>query len=342
MSGLSPGGRMVFVVGNSRSGTTMMGRILGRHPAVFTFGEIHFFEQLWSSADRTRRLSPEEAARLAARLLSIQRRGYLGRDETDLFHGEAKDLISARCSASPTSDEVFGAFLLHETESNGKRIPCDQTPRNAFYVAEILDLYPEARVVNMVRDPRDVLLSQKRKWRRRFLGARGIPFREALRSWVNYHPVIIGKLWNSSIRAVSRFDGDDRVHTLRFEDLLEDPEGEVRRACDLAGIDFREDLLEVPQIGSSSGQDHPERRGINPERGGSWRTGGLSPTEVYLCQKVTATPAKRHGYVPEPVRPNPLRLAWSLASLPLKLAFALLLNLGRMRNIRETIRKRLS
>ena len=41
---------MVFVVGNSRSGTTMMGRILGNHPDVYTFGELHFFGQLWSPA----------------------------------------------------------------------------------------------------------------------------------------------------------------------------------------------------------------------------------------------------------------------------------------------------
>ena len=37
----------VMVVGSSRSGTTMMGRVLGRHPCVFTFEELHFFEQMW-------------------------------------------------------------------------------------------------------------------------------------------------------------------------------------------------------------------------------------------------------------------------------------------------------
>lgn len=36
----------IFIVGNSRSGTTMMGRILGNHTDVFTFHELHFFEQL--------------------------------------------------------------------------------------------------------------------------------------------------------------------------------------------------------------------------------------------------------------------------------------------------------
>ena len=35
-----------FVVGSSRSGTTMMGRILNNHPDIFTFHELHFFEKI--------------------------------------------------------------------------------------------------------------------------------------------------------------------------------------------------------------------------------------------------------------------------------------------------------
>lgn len=46
----------------------------------------------------------------------------------------------------------------------------------------------------MVRDPRDVLLSQKYKWKIRFLGANNIPYREVLRCWANYHPIAIAKL----------------------------------------------------------------------------------------------------------------------------------------------------
>ena len=36
--------RQIFIVGSSRSGTTMMGRILSNHKDVFTFKELHFLE----------------------------------------------------------------------------------------------------------------------------------------------------------------------------------------------------------------------------------------------------------------------------------------------------------
>jgi len=332
--------RLVFVVGSSRSGTTMMGRILGKHPAVFTFGELHFFEQLWSSADKERRISETEAARLVARLMLVQRQGYLSRGDAKRFCEEARGSMATGQSRTYTSAEAFKNFLFYEAAKNGKTIPCDQTPRNVFYIGEILELFPEARVINMIRDPRDVLLSQKRKWKRRFLGARGIPLREALRSWVNYHPITVSKLWNASARAASRF-ADERVYSLRFEDLLADPEGAVREVCRFIDIPFNGSLLEVPQVGSSSGWDRPERKGIDKGRAGSWRKGGVSPTEVFLCERVAGPVMKRYGYPLTQVTPNPLRLGWSLASLPAKLLFALLLNLRRMRSIKETIKRRL-
>ncbi len=333
---------LVFVVGNSRSGTTMAGRILGSHPSIFTFRELHFFEQLWSPADGERRLSRAEAERLAARLLCIQREGYLNQGAPERFYEEAAELVASVKPETMTPARIFEAFLFYKAAGTGKAIPCDQTPRNVFYIGEILQLYPEARVVNMVRDPRDVLLSQKKKWKRRFLGARGIPLRESFRSWANYHPVTISRLWNSAVRAADSFSDDDRVYSLRFEDLLADPEGEVGRLCEFAGISFDKSMLDVPQIGSSSGLDRPERRGINQDRASSWQRGGLSPTEIFLCQRITGVLMKQHGYVPAEITPNPLRLLWSVGTLPAKLALALLLNLRRMRNIKDTIRRRLS
>jgi hypothetical protein len=331
----------IFIVGNSRSGTTMMGRILGNHALVFTLGELHFFEQLWSPADGESYRSEAEAVQLMAHLLSIQRQGYLSRGNPERFLKEASEIVSSTQTRIVNPAGVFEEFLLYEAEKNGKMIPCDQTPRNVFYIEEILELYPEARIINMIRDPRDVLLSQKRKWKRRFLGAKGIPLREALRSWVNYHPITISKLWNASIHAAARFT-DERVYSLRFEDLLVDPEAATREICEFIGISFDRALLKVPQIGSSSGLDRPEQRGIDYTKAGSWRRGGgLNSTEVFLCQKVTGTWIEQYGYSPVPVVPNPLRLGLSMASFPIKLSLALLLNLKRMRNIKETVKRRL-
>jgi len=331
----------IFVVGNSRSGTTMMGRLLGRYPDIFTFHELHFFEQLWTPSDEKHYLSNAEAEKLAARLLCIERDGYLTQRNPERFFEEAQELISQIQPKNITPAAVFQAFLHYEAVKHSKKIPCDQTPRNVFYIGEILQLYPEARIINMIRDPRDVLLSQKGKWKRRTLGAKNIPRKEVFRSWINYHPILISKLWNASIRSAEDFAEDKRVYTVRFEYLLANPEKIVQNICDFLNISFEKSLLEVPQIGSSSSADQPEQKGINPDRAGNWQKGGLNPNEIFLCQKITAVLMERNGYKPVSVEPHPLSLVYSFGSFLVKLTLALLFNFKRMRNITETIKRRL-
>nr|MCR5854169.1 sulfotransferase [Thermodesulfobacteriota bacterium] len=98
--------------------------------------------------------------------------------------------------------DVYKFFLYYETKKNKKEIPCEQTPRNLYYLKEIFENVPEAKVIYMLRDPRAVLLSQKNKWKMKFLGHKNMPLKEALRSWINYHPYTISKLWNSASKAV--------------------------------------------------------------------------------------------------------------------------------------------
>ena len=96
-------------------------------------------------------------------------------------------------------------FLSEITKKHGKIIACTQTPNNLFYIKDILQEYPHAKVINMVRDNRDVLLSQKHKWKRKFLGAQGIPLFESFRSMFNYHPITTSLVWNSSLSVTERF-----------------------------------------------------------------------------------------------------------------------------------------
>ena len=82
----------IFIVGSSRSGTTMMGRILNNHPDIFTFRELHFFGTIWTNY--TSRLNYDESVSLLSRLLCIQERGifHQKKDIVD-FHEEAKKLL---------------------------------------------------------------------------------------------------------------------------------------------------------------------------------------------------------------------------------------------------------
>ena len=335
--------RSIFVVGSSRSGTTMMGRILNRHPTVYTFHELHVFEQMWSPGMDTF-TDRAEAVDVAARLLHLQRdAGYLSYDDkSSVYRADAEALVE---KGPPVHDrdllDVYRTVLFREAAEHGAQMPCEQTPRNIFYLETILERFPGARVLHMVRDPRDVLLSQKRKWKRHFLGASNIPLTEAFRSWVNYHPITISQLWRASVQAVAPFRTHPRVRTVAFEEVLDAPAATVREICEFVEIPFQEQMLSVRQIGSSNQEDRPNQRGIDPSRSGTWREGGLSDTEVFLCENVAAGPMGKHRYEPAGVRPNPLRLVLSALLFPVKVGTAFLLNLPRMDDVWDALRRRL-
>ncbi|OHB70947.1 MAG: hypothetical protein A2W17_03420 [Planctomycetes bacterium RBG_16_41_13] len=330
---------MIFIVGNSRSGTTMMGRILGNNPNVFTFHELHFFEQLWSTRDSNRLFSKKKGEKLLFRLMNRQNNGCISKNHPlynieDLINQKSKECLSA---------EIYKQFLFYVTEKNGKSIPCEQTPRYVFFIHEILELFPEAKIINMIRDPRDVLLSQKNKWKRKFfLGAKKFPLYEAIRMWANYHPVFISKLWNASLTAANKYSKSERVLCLRFEDLAEYPEKRILNICNFVGIPYAHEMLDVPQVGSSNFKNQTNKKGINKAVSGNWRTGGLNSTEIYLCQKITNAFITQYGYETITIKPNFFVLLYYKLTLPIKLLLAFMLNLKRIKNITEAIRRRLN
>jgi len=330
----------IFIVGNSRSGTSVMARILGNHPKVYTFiHEIHFFDEIIDIETLHEEISEEKGIKIYAQLLSIINEGYLSKRIIEPYIQEAKK----RCRVLDrlTLSNLYKDFLLYFAKKNSKKIPCEQTPRYLFYLGQIFETFPDAKVVNMVRDPRDVLLSQKNKWRLRFLGDRNIPLSESLRAWANYHPLLISKLWNTAIKEAERFKRDNRVLLIKFEDLIDAPELTVKRVSDFAGIDYMPEMLEVPQVGSSFDRFDPEWRGIDSSKKQRWKKGELNNAEIYICQCLNREKLLRYGYEIESVSPNPLVLAWSFIILPFKIALAFLLNLKRFMNLKKVILKKL-
>lgn len=330
----------IFIAGNSRSGTTMMSRILGNHPLIFTVTELHFFEQLWDpSKKNVTAINSDEAISLFCMLLTTQRDGYFSKREPEKFLDEAKIFFDSNKKTN-TCPSVFMDFLIYESNLHQKKIPCEQTPQNAFFIEDILSIYENSKIICMVRDPRDILLSQKYKWGRRFKGADYVSNFEVLRSWFNYHPLTISKLWNSSAKKISKSIDNKNVHLIKFEELLNDPELVVRKLCDFLDIEYHDEMLLVPDADSSLVKDIPGKIGINRSKTKQFMNGKLSKTEIYLCQKITSKYADKFGYEKVDVGFNVFSLIFIFITFPVKLGIAVLLNLSRTKNLFAAIKRR--
>jgi len=205
-------------------------------------------------------------------------------------------------------------------------------------------MYPQAKVINMVRDPRAVLLSQKLKWRRKYDVDSYIKDhrKEVWRLKMNYHPITISRLWVSAIKAAAAFEDHPQVCNIRFEELSVQPEASLKKICDFVEIPYEADMLNVEYNGSSTDINRGKKRyGIQPKVNDSWKK-GLSKAEIFICQWICGKYFDAFQYERIKVGLNPFAVLFHMASFPVKLVGALLMNLHRMRNIGEAIKRRLA
>jgi hypothetical protein len=200
-------------VGTNGSGTTLHRAIFDSHPDLAIPGESRF------------------VARLASRYAE---RGFdpcrfvadLGKD--DRFTNWGLDLaeIETALGSEPVDsypEAVRRVYALYAAQ-RGKRRYGDKTQSNIHHLPLLAELFPEARFVHAVRDGRDVALAH----------TDGTKIEQVAVSW---------KRRVNAGREAGRDLGPDRYVESRFEELIDDTEGAVRRICDFIDLPYDPDML---------------------------------------------------------------------------------------------------
>jgi hypothetical protein len=130
-----------------------------------------------------------------------------------------------------------------------------------YYVDDILEAFPSARLVFLLRNPVDIAASLKRRG-----------------EWHRVLRMIWG--WNVGIRIAQRWSDDERVRLVRYEDLVRTPEPELCAVCTFAGLTFDDAMLDVPHVNRSETpfNTDSDTTGINDSRVHYYRD-VLSPEE---------------------------------------------------------------
>ncbi len=330
---------MIFIVGNSRSGTTMLGRMLGRNHEVFNFPELHLFGPCIPHGKEEEKLSKEEILHAFCWLMDVSRNGFHGKRNLQAYTEESLLLIRSLSVVNFTGWDVYRTYVLYEAKRNNKTIPCEDLPGNIFKLKQITQHFKDARIIHIVRDPRDVVLSQKNRHQRRKMGGHYVSKKEALRVWSNYHPFVIARLWNNAVSSALAISGEE-ILTVHFEKLLSHPEEVLKKICNHIGLEYKPEMLRIPQVGSSSQKDDPSKFGVDSGRSGAWQRSGLNNAEIAICEKVNGKIMKIYGYPLSGKKLQPIAAIAYLLLLPIKGILALLLNWSRTKGIWNYLQQR--
>jgi tetratricopeptide (TPR) repeat protein len=190
-----------FLVGFPRSGTTLLEQILASHPQVATLEEKDTLGGI--------------AGRLMASDGALRRWASLASAEIEHLRTEYWQQVLA--FLPPPHREVI----------------VDKQPLNAVMLPLIHRLFPGARIILALRDPRDVVLSC---FQQRF--GMNVAMYQLLRldTAAQYYDAVM------RLVRLSRKSFPLRVHVVRYEDVLADFEGSIRGAMGFLGLGWDEKL----------------------------------------------------------------------------------------------------
>ena len=245
LAGITQAG--VFLVGAERSGTTMLRLMLDHHSKIAWANEFEYVvDRVSESGDRP----------IVAEFAS-----WLG--EHRIFNA-----TGFKIDQSLEYDALVRSFLMQRGESSGKLLVGATVHR---HFDRLLEIWPDAKFVHLVRDPRDVSPSVIK------MGWAGTVY-HACQRWVDAE-----RVWDRIADTLP----SDRILSIRFEDLLADPPAVLSSICSFIGIEYDDSMLSYDQDTTYDSAD--------PSASQRWRN-TLSSRDVGLIEGKASDLIQSRGY----------------------------------------------
>lgn len=284
--------KFFFLLGCPRSGTTWLQTLLAQHPGVATAQETHLFDGyvagLQAAWDRDR-ASPR----------GVGLQAVMTEEE---FHHSCADFARAVMEKIAQSNSAAKVVL-------------EKTPAHVLHVPLMLKLFPNARFIHIVRDPRAAVAS---------LSAAGRSWGHA---WASKDPIGNARIWVRDVSAGREIASQTKhVITVKYEDLLA-PEGwqvlqDLFKWMDLeADSNFCQQAqanCAIDRLRSKS-EDLKSRGVANSDPIGFYRKGrvdswadDLSPQDLQGVEYIAGDLMREFGYAPVTKFAARTREPWSL------------------------------
>ena len=246
-----PAERPIFIVGNPRSGTTLLTFILSSHPRIHIPGETGFLPRLIDHNQQM--LSQTQVSEVLKKIARLNREwGSLVENEDEFY--DALPSKSLRC--------VLDRLYYRQTRAFNAERWGDKTPSYVRFIPQINQIFPTAQFIHVIRDGRDSALSAQQKW--------------GSQRWYmdNYYLL---KNWQRHVQAGLQAGRDldaGRYFEISYETLVQYPHETIEQVCEFLGEDFHPDLLDHTKLAQAViGPDgHTEvRQPINTNSVGRWQ-----------------------------------------------------------------------
>lgn len=229
----------IVLGGAPRSGTTVLRRLLDRHPRIRAGAETKLFVP-------------------AAFNLEFLAGAY----------GIELETLRAMRTAAPSQAAFIDAFAARARADAGKQRWAEKTPQNIRHLEWIAAHFPRASIVHIMRDGRDVVCSMRQHpdWRWVDGGWQKVLVERPL-AWY-------ARRWLDDTAAGMAWRGHPRYLEIRYEDLVDDPGVVLPAVCHGIGVEPDDDWLATVVGPADAGHTkRPDYEGaLTGASVGRWRT----------------------------------------------------------------------
>ena len=243
----------LFLVSSERSGSTLMRLMLDHHRDIAFASETDFVVERVSDVGER-----PPVAEYADWLTTVRAFDY-------------------QIDRSLGYDDLVNDFLRQKQRASGDKPLVGATVHRQFH--RLRFLWPHARYIHLIRDPRDVSRSVTRK------GWAGNVY-QAAEFWINAEGC-----WDALL---PHLDSDQFVE-LHYEHLVTRPQSELARLCGFIGVEFDPSMLEYQK----TARQYPPP---DPKLASRWKS-KMAPRDVALVESRAGHLLGRRGYQPSGVPP---------------------------------------
>ena len=296
----------IFVVGMARSGTTLLQCLLAASPGAFSLPETHFFSEVLHRLSKSG-LQPLTSENFSLALSMLQERMAL-----EVPAGEFETLQIQAVEGGLTGQDLFEFVLelYRPPDDHGQQLRViEKTPAHVQCIPQIHALYPGAKFVHIVRDPRNVISSLL-----------NTPFAQS--RWIPWYT----ERWNRILDMASEFDASvpDTITTIRYEDLVENTAASLRAVCEFLDLRYVPEMLTAfsNQLTRSTVMERePWKQKVKSgqicsERD-AWKR-RITPGQAWYIERETQSRMKVYGYpfMASPAWLKRVQTRWQIWTLP--------------------------
>lgn len=241
---------LIFLISQPRSGSTLMQKILGAHSKVYTRSEPWLM------------LSPSYTLKDYGIYSE-----YNIETERDAFKCFIKDLPEGRDTYIKELRGMYLNLYSYYLDNTDYEFYLDKTPRYYFIVDELLQIFPKAKFIVLIRNPLAVLGSIITSWTKR--------------NWFNLSgfKYDLTRAIEVNINAIE--NAKENFLIIRYEELLSESDKTLKDIFLHLGVDFEKDVLDYHANNENWAFGDPvsvySKKGIDKSNDKKWTKGLVDP-----------------------------------------------------------------